>query len=66
MQNNLAVSTRSQLREKCQQELFGDDGGDDYDDDEVGKIKEVDPDTMDYDIFSGDMMASGTISGNEA
>ena len=29
-----------------------------YDDDEVGKIKEVDPDSMDYDIFSGDMMSS--------
>lgn len=31
-----------------------------YDDDseEVGKIKNVDPDTMDYDIFSGDMMES--------
>lgn len=25
---------------------------------EVGKIKDVDPDSMDYDIFSGDMMAS--------
>ncbi|WP_289054987.1 hypothetical protein [Carboxylicivirga marina] len=24
----------------------------------IGKIKEVDPDSMDYDIFSGDMMAS--------
>jgi hypothetical protein len=31
-----------------------------YPDDEaeIGKIKEVDPDSMDYDIFSGDMMAS--------
>ena len=25
---------------------------------EVGKIKDIDPDSMDYDIFSGDMMAS--------
>lgn len=28
------------------------------DDEEVGKIKDIDPDSMDYDIFSGDMMAS--------
>ena len=28
------------------------------DEPEIGKIKEVDPDSMDYDIFSGDMMAS--------
>jgi len=35
-------------------------GKTDYPDDEpeIGKIKEVDPDSMDYDIFSGDMMAS--------
>jgi hypothetical protein len=25
---------------------------------DVGKIKDIDPDSMDYDIFSGDMMAS--------
>lgn len=28
------------------------------DDEEVGKIKDIDPDSMDYDIFSGDMMES--------
>jgi hypothetical protein len=33
-------------------------GSSDYPDDEFGKIKEVDPDSMDYDIFSGDMMSS--------
>ena len=35
-------------------------GSSDYDEDEdeVGKIQNLDPDTMDYDIFSGDMMAS--------
>jgi len=36
-------------------------GTSDYQEDEepqIGKIKEVDPDSMDYDIFSGDMMAS--------
>nr|WP_319401833.1 hypothetical protein [uncultured Carboxylicivirga sp.] len=27
-------------------------------DDEVGSIKQIDPDSMDYDIFSGDMMES--------
>jgi hypothetical protein len=27
-------------------------------DEEVGKINEIDPDSMDYDIFSGDMMES--------
>ncbi len=30
-----------------------------HDDDEpVGKIKDIDPDSMDYDVFAGDMMAS--------
>ena len=29
-----------------------------HDDDEVGKINNIDPDSMDYDIFSGDMMGS--------
>lgn len=34
-------------------------GTTDYDDsEEMGKIKNVDPDAMDYDIFSGDMMES--------
>jgi len=32
-------------------------GSSEYDD-EVGTIKQVDPDSMDYDIFSGDMMES--------
>ncbi len=31
---------------------------DDEEIEEVGKIKDIDPDSMDYDIFSGDMMAS--------
>ncbi|WP_430933248.1 hypothetical protein [Saccharicrinis sp. 156] len=32
----------------------------DYSDDDepVGKIKEIDPDSMDFDVFAGDMMAS--------
>ena len=36
-------------------------GKTDYPEDEepqIGKIKDIDPDSMDYDIFSGDMMAS--------
>ncbi|MBN2833445.1 MAG: hypothetical protein JXR48_00620 [Candidatus Delongbacteria bacterium] len=35
-------------------------GNSDYPDDEeeIGKIKSLDPDSMDYDIFSGDMMES--------
>ncbi|WP_139314993.1 hypothetical protein [Saccharicrinis aurantiacus] len=34
-------------------------GAMDYSDDEpVGKIKEIDPDSMDFDVFAGDMMAS--------
>lgn len=35
-------------------------GATNYDDDleAVGKIRNVDPDSMDYDIFSGDMMES--------
>ena len=36
-------------------------GTSDYQEDEepqIGKIKDIDPDSMDYDIFSGDMMAS--------
>ena len=28
------------------------------DDEPVGKIKEIDPDSMDFDVFAGDMMAS--------
>ncbi|MBR8536629.1 hypothetical protein KDU71_13725 [Carboxylicivirga sediminis] len=33
-------------------------GSSDDDDEPVGKIQNLDPDSMDYDIFSGDMMAS--------
>lgn len=33
-------------------------GNSDYDEDEVGKIQNLDPDSMDYDVFAGDMMAS--------
>lgn len=35
-------------------------GNTDYSDEEepVGKIKEIDPDSMDFDVFAGDMMAS--------
>lgn len=36
-------------------------GSTDYSDDdepEIGKIKDVDPDSMDFDVFAGDMMAS--------
>ncbi len=36
-------------------------GNSDYsnnDDTQIGKIKDIDPDSMDYDIFSGDMMES--------
>jgi hypothetical protein len=31
---------------------------DDEEIEEVGKIKDIDPDSMDYDVFAGDMMAS--------
>ena len=33
-------------------------GTSDYSDEEMGKVQNLDPDSMDYDIFSGDMMAS--------
>jgi hypothetical protein len=33
-------------------------GASDYSDEEMGKVQNLDPDSMDYDIFSGDMMAS--------
>lgn len=33
-------------------------GNSDYEDEPVGKIQNLDPDSMDYDVFAGDMMAS--------